>query len=89
MLCQEAIHDTRGATRDSDVGPGSGRSIDRHQSTVHRQLELAAKRRRRDRAKLFAGRFSFCPSANRLGGGPTGLCRDGISGFAVSGRDLL
>src|ERR1700731_2101889 len=75
MLCQEAIHDTSGATGDYHVDPGRGGSIDLHQSTLHRRLELAAKRCRRDRPKLFSGLFSFCASANRLGRGYARLCR--------------
>ena len=53
------------------------------------QLELAAKRRRRDRAKFLRERFSFCLSANRLGGGPARLRRNGIPDSAVHRRALL
>ena len=60
-----------------------------YQSALHRSLELAAKRRRSDRAEFFAKRISLRLSASRLGRQRAGLCRNGISNFALRCGGLL
>src|SRR5205807_7137128 len=63
-VCQDAIHDARDSADDFAVDPGRGCAVYLDRPTLHRQLELAAKRCRSHRAKFFAKRFSVRASAN-------------------------